>query len=364
MLSGVKREDKQLTGLDRLMRAAVFACAWLLTGLALSGCAALEGQGAVRTASPAVSSIAAPTVSVTNTLPARNIPVDEKAGSGPLETAPAPASATTEPAGTKAPQGGPPAEAQTSVQQFDPAEWKSLPVLPELSQHAVSILKEGIALGNNPRAFSKIGDCESRTTWFLGDFDLGEQYYSLGPYEEELAPVIEHYQGSFNRFSLAAKPGFTAASLLSPIWADRELCQPGESPLACEYRLHRPIMAFILIGTNDASNPKTFEGHMRKVIEYSLNQRVLPVLGTKADNVEGDHAINETMARLAYEYDVPLWNYWRAVQDLPGRGLQPDGVHLTFSAPHFDSPSAMKNAWPVRNLNALQILRRVMDETR
>ncbi len=258
-----------------------------------------------------------------------------------------------------------PAEAdRTPAPGIDPTDWQSLPILPELSPHARSVLRDGIALGHNPQAFSKIGDCESQTTWFLGDFDLGEQYYSLGVYEHELAPVIDYYRGSFNRLSLAAKPGFTAASLLSPIWADREVCRKGESPLACEYRLHRPIMAFILIGTNDASNPKTFEGHMRKVIELSLEQRVLPVLGTKADNIEGDHAINATLARLAYEYDVPLWNYWLAVQDLPGHGLQQDGAHLTFAAPHFDRPGVLKNAWPVRNLNALQILRRTMDETR
>jgi hypothetical protein len=245
---------------------------------------------------------------------------------------------------------------------FDPEAWSSLPVLPELSPRARAVLLEGIALGNNPRAFAKIGDCESRTTWFLGDFDLAAQYYSLGPYEAELAPVIEHYRGSFGRLSLAAKPGFTAASLLSPIWADRERCEKGESPLECEYRIHRPSLAFIMIGTNDAVNPKTFEGHMRKVIETSLEHRVLPVLGTKADNIEGDHAINATLARLAYEYDVPLWNYWLAVQDLPGHGLQEDGAHLTFAAPHFDNPAVLKKAWPVRNLNALQILREVMDE--
>jgi hypothetical protein len=79
--------------------------------------------------------------------------------------------------------------------------------------------------------------------------------------------------------------------------------------------------------------------------------------------VEGDHRINITMARLAHEYGLPLWNYWAAVQPLPGAGLQEDGVHLTFAAPHFDNPQAMRRAWPVRNLNALQVLRRVLDKS-
>lgn len=247
---------------------------------------------------------------------------------------------------------------------FDPESWMNMPVIPTLSPRAMNILKDGLSRGNNARVFSKIGDCESRSVWFLGDFDQGPQYYALGSYQTELAPVIEYYAGSFNRLSMAATPGFTAASLMSPIWADKAKCEKNEGPLACEYRLNRPALAFILLGSNDASNPKTFEGHMRKVIEYSIEQGVLPILGTKADNTEGNYAINATIARLAYEYDLPLWNYWRAVQDLPNQGLQEDGVHLTFATSFFDNPESMKRAWPVRNLNALQILKLVMDSTK
>ena len=168
----------------------------------------------------------------------------------------------------------------------------------------------------------------------------------------------------FNRTSLAAKQGFTAASLLSPLWTDRASCNKNEPPLVCEYRLHRPLVAFVMIGTNDAVNPKTFEGHLRRVIEFSLEQDVLPVLGTKADNIEGDHAINQTIARLAYEYEIPLWNYWLAVQDLPGHGLQGDGAHLTFASNNFANPNSLKRAWPVRNLNALYILQMIMEAVR
>lgn len=247
---------------------------------------------------------------------------------------------------------------------FDPASWKNLPVIPEISPRALAILRDGLEKGNNPYAFSKIGDCESQASWFLGDFDLHNGNYVLGSFENQLAPVIDYYSGSFKRVSLAARPGFTAASLMAPIWADKQQCLKDETPIACEYRIQRPLVAFILLGSNDASNPKTFEGHMRRVIEFSIKQGVLPILGTKADNVEGDHRLNITMARLAYEYDLPLWNYWAAVQGLPDHGLQDDGVHLTFAAPHFDDPLAMKKAWPVRNLNALQILETLMRETK
>ena len=55
--------------------------------------------------------------------------------------------------------------------QFDPEDWQDLPVLPELSPRALEILEDGLARGNNPRAFSKIGDCESQASWFLEPFD-------------------------------------------------------------------------------------------------------------------------------------------------------------------------------------------------
>ena len=232
-------------------------------------------------------------------------------------------------------------------------------MIPTLSARARAILADGLAKGSQPRAFSKVGDCESRTTWFLNDFDAGPKQYSLGPYAD-LQSVVAYYAGSYSRLSLAAKPGFNAASLLTPIWADPKLCQAGENSLACEYRINRPSVAFVMLGTNDVSHADTFEKNLRQILEDSIARGVLPVLATKADNLEGDYRINATIARLAVEYDLPLWNYWAALQSLPDQGLQEDKAHLTYMPPFFDDPEAMKRAWPIRNLNALQILQEVM----
>jgi hypothetical protein len=234
-------------------------------------------------------------------------------------------------------------------------DWKERPVIPEINKNAVDIFEIGIIKGNNPNSFSKVGDCESRTTWFLYDFDQRKETYSLGPYQE-LDEVIDYYHGSFGRLSLVAKPGFTAASVLTPLWADKELCAPNETPLGCEYRIHKPSVSLIMLGTNDISHPDSFEGNMRKIIEYSIDQGVVPILATKADNLEGDDHINMTISKLASEYSLPLWNFWLAVQSLPNKGLQPDGAHLTWSPNQFDDKEAMERAWPVRNLTALQVL--------
>jgi hypothetical protein len=111
-----------------------------------------------------------------------------------------------------------------------------------------------------------------------------------------------------------------------------------------------------MLGTNDIFHPDDFEPQMRKIIEDSIENGVIPILSTKADNEEGDHSINTTIARLANEYDIPLWNFWLAVQPLPNHGLQEDRVHLTWGRNFFNDPVAMEKAWPVRNLTALQML--------
>ena len=259
---------------------------------------------------------------------------------------------TTAPTATPSPT----ATATPISPEFAAENWQELPVIPaEISGITREVFQKGIQLGNNPVAFSKVGDCGSTPAWFLGDFDGDPRYYSLGPYSN-LEKVIQTFQGSFERTSLAAKAGFNVSSVFAPRWSNREQCQADETPLACEYRVHHPSMAFIMLGSNDVYHLGTFEEGLRRIIDFSLEQGVIPILSTKADNAEGDGSINATIAKLAYEYQVPLWNYWRAVQPLPSHGLQEDGVHITWASNHFDDRRAMQAGWPVRNLTALQML--------
>jgi hypothetical protein len=236
-----------------------------------------------------------------------------------------------------------------------PDAWTTLPVVPPVPPRVKEIYLRGLELGNNPRAFSKVGDCGSTPAWFLGDFDRGPRYFNLGDYQS-LAGVILEFQGSFARTSLAAKSGFNASSVFAPLWANRKFCESNETPLACEYRLHRPVFAFITLGTNDVWHMDTFEAQMRRIIEFSIEKGVVPILATKADNEEGDGSINATIAALAHEYDIPLWNYWLALQPLPDHGLQDDQAHITWGPNRFDDPQAMEKGWPMRNLTALQVL--------
>ena len=246
-------------------------------------------------------------------------------------------------------------EAPTFLQTISCDDWQLWPVIPIVSGTAHELYQRGRARGNNSRAFSKIGDGEISTEWFFAAFDLGQDYYDLGPYQN-LSSVIEHFAGSFGRIGLAAKRGFNTERILDPALSDSTFCESDESPLTCELRLHQPAFAILSLGTNQVWQPEEFEKGMRQILDILLSKNVVPILSTKGDNLEGDHRINRTIACLAQEYDVPLWNFWLAIQSLPNHGLQSDLEHLTYGITDFDDAHALQSAWTVRNLMALQAL--------
>lgn len=235
--------------------------------------------------------------------------------------------------------------------------WKQMPAVPTgVSDAMREVYQRGLALGNDPTHFSVIGDCQNVSSYFLAVFEQPDEF-SLGEEYAYLQPTIDYYQGSFSRVSVAVKGGFNAAAVISPLRSDKTICGANESPLDCELRLWRPSVVIVSMETWWSQKPEQeYEKYMRRVLDRIIETGAVPIIATKADNLEGDHAINATVARLAYEYDIPLWNFWAAVQPLPDHGLSPDGFHLTFGRNFFDDPKRMKNAWPWRNLTALQTL--------
>jgi hypothetical protein len=95
---------------------------------------------------------------------------------------------------------------------------------------------------------------------------------------------------------------------------------------------------------------------LRAVIQAALDRGIVPILSTKADNLEGDDHMNAIVVRLAAEYDIPLWNFALAARALPDHGLAADGFHLTWGPQVFEDPQALTTGWQWRNLTALQAL--------
>lgn len=196
-------------------------------------------------------------------------------------------------------------------------EWMKSPILPEPSDTVKNIYEYGQTLGNNPHAFSIFGDCQARPAEFFGVYETDEVLVaSLTP---ELQETVNHFYGSFNRESSTAQDGTTPGALLWDQWHRGEYgCEFAETPVDCELRIHNPSFVMIQIGSHFESRNTEY---LRKIIKQLIDKGVVPILATKADNREVDYRINRDMYLLAQEFDLPLWNFWAALSDLPNRGL-------------------------------------------
>jgi len=198
------------------------------------------------------------------------------------------------------------------------AAWKDWPVIPEVIDPSLSkVYERGLRLGNDPHAFSILGDCQTRPDEFFGAFETDPLLFeSLPP---ELQETVDYFRGSFTRESPTSQDATTPGALLWTQWHRGEFgCTFAETPVECELRTHRPSFVIIQIGTHFESRNTEY---LRRIINQLLDAGVVPILATKGDNREKDERVNRDMALLAVEYDLPLWNFWAALSDLPDRGL-------------------------------------------
>jgi len=251
-----------------------------------------------------------------------------------------------------------------------PAEFDRLmaePLLSDAGSTAHRIFVQGLAQGNDPTAFTKVGDCNTHYSFFLTGFDQG--LYDLGPYDR-LQPTVEFFAGWFGHESLAGQVGFNALTMLESLWVDPSLCAPqaGEGPLACEYARTQASVAVMMFGPNDMLNldDAQFTQAVRDVIELSIERGVIPVLTTFTwhEDQMWERALryNVILVDLAEEYDIPLINFWRAARDLPNLGLVTDYTHLT-AGQSGDHPATIaftgeetQSGHALRNLLTLQML--------
>lgn len=231
---------------------------------------------------------------------------------------------------------------------------------------AAQIFAYGQTIGNRADFFSKIGDSITVNTNYLTPLGFG--IYNLAGYTQ-LERVITHYNiGAYNAFlaeSNAAQTSWTTNSLLEPFEISSGSCNRGESPLECEYRVHQPAIALIMIGTNDAVvvDADAYRANLARIVEISLDRGVLPILSTIPPlrrDPERARYYNLIIIEVASQYQVPLMNYWLAMRDLPEMGLTFDGVHP--STPPFEggavafTPENLQYGYTVRNLLTLQTL--------
>lgn len=269
--------------------------------------------------------------------------------------------ATAATAATPTPSPTPPPTTEPSPTPLGPQTINDVPLSviaplpPETVANIRAIYAAGQKLGRDPNAFSKLGDSTLLNPHFLGPFDSGD--YNLGDFAH-LQPTIDRFAGSFERHGVAAHFGLHSWTVFDPMWADPDWCEANEDVLACEIRLQNPSFLFVRLGSNDAGAPNGFRFNVKKVIEFAIANGVIPIIGTKADRFEGSNENNDILRALTEEYDVPLWDFDRLADTLPGRGLDSDGVHLVIDdLPHdYTDPAAFQRGHAMQDLSALIVL--------
>jgi len=232
--------------------------------------------------------------------------------------------------------------------RLKPEDWRQWPVVPIISENALEIYLRGLEAGTDPQLFSIVGDCQNIPGGSLFK-KVNWDDFSLPPDLEYLQPTLDNFRSIWSRQSVTVDGGFIPASMFSTYWTDTERCEPTETPLECEFRLNNLSILIISIGSDQKPGTSDdFDRYMRKIVEYSIENNVLPIIATDAYPTEEGFPLNEIMAQIAYDYDIPLWNFWAAVQDLPNHGLKEDNFHIS------------AEAFAIKRITGIQVLHAVL----
>ena len=84
-----------------------------------------------------------------------------------------------------------------------------------------------------------------------------------------------------------------------------------------------------------------------------IDHNVLPIIVTKGEATDPDFPLNQIMAEVAYDYDIPLWNFWAGIQDLDNHGLETELLNNIY---HLSIDS-----YPIKRWTGLQTLQALND---
>lgn len=206
------------------------------------------------------------------------------------------------------------------------------PTYYSISSRTRQIFQRGQGMGNRATFYTKVGDSITANQAFMHGYGNGE--YNLGD-KGYLQETINFFSASHNHGSLAAASAFNAAAVLSAVWADDNLCNPNEVPLMCEYRLRKPSVAIIMLGSVDVQlySVEEFESYMNTIVSLSIENGVIPVLTTfpAEPSYYGDKVgpFNNVIATIASREQIPLIDLRSVAMGMPDYGVGSDRFHLS-----------------------------------
>lgn len=234
---------------------------------------------------------------------------------------------------------------EPAAQQAGPTIVDTTSIVPDLGQPSLSsnlrsIYETGLANGNRPTVFAVVGDETAAPNGYLETFAPGSSYNL--DVNADLQGTIDWHNAtdlggftSFNREGLALDSGWKAEDLLDPNNSDTSICITGETPLACELRQARPSVVLISVGYHDArenTDLATFRTQLQQIVQTAAVNGTIPVLTTIAPRTDGSvsadqlRAYNEAIIEIAGTNSLPLFNVYRALNELPSSGLEGNGA--------------------------------------
>lgn len=249
------------------------------------------------------------------------------------------------------------------------AQRASLPVLDGATVARIRAIRAaGAARGVRANVFAKIGDSITESGSFL--FDIGEGWGEFGGYTG-LEPTVAFFRAqsiggrnSFNRASVCATAGWTAA---------RALEGDPSSPLRNELAATRPAYAVVMYGTNDIdmATPDILQTNLTRIAQIIEDNGTVPILSTIPDRTDRSAAgalalmMNQRIRAVASARHIPLMDFWAALQPLPAKGMDGDGIHPNVYRNNGDSQAGnftaagLRFGYNTRNLVTVLALDRV-----
>jgi hypothetical protein len=203
-------------------------------------------------------------------------------------------------------------------------------ILPPLKEEMRAVYERGIANGHNPYQVTRVGDSLLISEWYL--LPMHQNTYNLGRFgylEQDMRQF-----GMYMDWSIANQRGLSTYNVFDSGWAGAG-CMVNETPIACEYRIKKPIAAFIMFGPNDVkiNARQDYHENLRRIVQFSIDQGVIPVLMTFSSHpahqwYQRTIDYNLLITQVAMEYRTPLINVWLATRTMQDYGLEQDLLHL------------------------------------
>lgn len=185
-----------------------------------------------------------------------------------------------------------------------------------------ALFQAALKAGRDPRIFTVAGD--SNAAWGIVPGLLAGGQVNFVGRNPSLRGVIARFDGALARQSVAVGGGFRAADMFDPAFAQKpNICAPDEGVYVCELRQSHASIVFIQLGTGDRFVWHDYEATLRRMIDTAIAAKVLPILFTKADEMEQYQGgapmgyINEVIRKLAAEYQLPWVDFFEATRPLP-----------------------------------------------